>query len=184
MPTGQRSGRGRVEAPAMKTAGPPTSGAQALWTRERALRTTYYWSMGRLTAARSGQAWRPGRPGSRIAGVACTRAYALIGIFTRNLLRTDRPGVISNSASSFISGARRIGAPTAFVGSGIDRAQIGQLWVRRSTCGEVVCCRAGPGRLRGSKNRPKTRRRSTAKATTSTPRTAGRPNKILELQAC
>jgi len=71
-----------------------------------------------------------------------------------------------------------------FVGSGIDRAQIGQLWVRRSTCGEVVCCRAGPGRLRGSKNRSKTRppiyRESDNKHTTH----SRAPNKILELQAC
>jgi hypothetical protein len=35
------------------------------------------------------------------------------------------------SRASFRYKASRIGAPTAFVGSGIDRAQIGQFWVRR-----------------------------------------------------
>ena len=43
----------------------------------------------------------------RIEGVARTHAYALIGMFTRDLEPRSEAAAIGNSASSFVSRARR-----------------------------------------------------------------------------
>jgi hypothetical protein len=79
---------------------------------------------------------------------------------------------------------RRIGAPTAFVSSGIDRAQIGQLWV------QVYMRRGGllPGRPGPSQGVEDPAQDPAAdlpqKRQQAHHAQQGDQNKILELQAC